>query len=146
MSPKVLSNSNDDLIAFISPLKRLAKVPRAKLGGVACFFIKNGAIISSGINHNPTGGPMEDEIDGKIVSRPEVIHAEIAAIATAKENGVDLTGSTLFLTMSPCINCAKEIAKTGISELCYLYEWWDKASLDLLKKHGIKVNKLKEEK
>lgn len=131
---------------FIAPLKRLAKVPKAKLGGVACLFIKNGAVISSGINHNPTGGPMEDEIDGKIITRPEVIHAEITAINAAKTNGIDLTGSVLLLTMSPCINCAKVIAKTGISELYYLYEWWDKASLDLLEEHGITVHKIEEKK
>jgi dCMP deaminase len=135
-----------ELKDFIAPLKRLAKVPEAKLGGVACFFIKNGSIIGSGINHNPTGGPMEDEVDGKPVSRPEVIHAEITAIQTAKKNGVNLTDSVLLLTMSPCINCAREIAKTGISELHYLYEWWDKASLDLLKEHGITVNKIEEKK
>lgn len=133
-----------ELKDFIAPLKRLAKVPEAKLGGVACFFIKNGSIIGSGINHNPTGGPMEDEINGKLVSRPEVIHAEITAIQTAKKNGIDLTDSMLLITMSPCINCAREIAKTGISELHYLYEWWDKASLDLLAENGIKI--VKEEK
>jgi dCMP deaminase len=129
---------------FIKPLKKLSKVPKARLGGVACFFIKNGAIISSGMNYNPTGGPMEEEIDGKLVTRPEVIHAEIAAIAAAKKNNVDLTGATLILTMSPCIACAGEISKTGISELYYLYEWWDKASLNLLREHGIKIMKIEE--
>ncbi|MCL1877000.1 deaminase [Candidatus Saccharibacteria bacterium] len=131
----------DDLIA---PLKKLAKVPKAQLGGVSCFFIKNGAIISSGINHNPTGAPMEDEIDGKLVTRPEVIHAEVSAIAVAAKNGVDLCGSTLLITMSPCIKCATEIAKTGISELYYLYEWWDKAALDMLRGNGVKVTRVKE--
>jgi dCMP deaminase len=146
----------EEIGIFIKPLKNLAKTVQAKLGGVACFFIKNGAIISSGINHNPTGGPLEDEIETvengktvrKIITRPEVVHAEITAIKAARQNGVDLTGSTLFLTMSPCIACAREIAKTGISDLCYLYEWWDKASLDLLRENGINTRQIaqKEEK
>ena len=129
---------------LIKPLKRMAKIPKAKLGGVACFFIKNEAIISSGINHNPTGGPMEDEIDGKFVARPEVLHAEITAIQSAKKNNVDLTGATLLLTMSPCIKCAKEILETGISELHYLYDWWDKAALEIIRDQGITIKKIKE--
>lgn len=135
--------NNQDLI---KPLKKLSKTSKAKLCDVGCFFVKNGAIISSGVNHNPTGEPMEDEVDGKLVSRPEVIHAEISAINSAKENNVDLTDSTLMITMSPCINCAKQIIKTGINELNYLYEWWDKAAIELLKENGIKVIQLKEKK
>ena len=131
---------------LIGPLKKLAKVPQAKLGGVACFFIKNGSIISSAINHNPTGGPMEEIVDGKLVALPEVLHAEVAAIQKAKENKVDLAGATLLATTAPCMKCACAVSKTKISELYYLYDWWDKATLDVLRKVGIKVKKLGEEK
>lgn len=130
---------------LLAPLRRLAKVSQAKLGGVGCFIVKNGAIVSSGINYNPTGEPMEQIVDGKLVSRPEVIHAEVAAIRAAEANAVDLSGTTILLNMSPCIKCAREITQSGISELCYLYEWWDKAALDILREGGIKVKKLKEE-
>lgn len=129
---------------FVAPLKKLVKVSQSELSNVACFFIKNGAIISSGINHNPAGGPMETEIDGKLVSLPEVVHAEIAAIEAAKKNKIDLTGSILLLNISPCIKCAKEVAKTGITDLYFLYEWWDKAALKFLVEHNIKVHKIKE--
>jgi len=131
---------------FVKPLKKLAKTSHARLSKVACFFIKNGAIISSGVNYNPTGEPMETEIDGKLVTQPEVIHAEIAAITAARENKVDLTNSTLFLTMSPCLSCARVIAKLHICELNYLYEWWDAAALDLLRENHIEIKQIKEEK
>lgn len=134
--------SYEDLLA---PLRRLAKVSQAKLGGVACFFVKNGAIVSSGINHNPSGEPMEDLVDGKWVSRPEVVHAEVAAIQAAAINHVDLKDTTMLINMSPCIKCAREIVKTDIREVRYLYEWWDKAGLDILREHGIDVKQLKEE-
>lgn len=134
-----------DYTYLIKPLKKLAKVPPAKLGGVACFLIKNGAIISSGINHNPTGGPMEDVIDGKLVTRPEVVHAEIAALSAAEANAIDVTGSILLLTMSPCLRCAKIIAATNVAEVSYLYDWWDKASFDVLHAAGIRTKKLQEE-
>jgi len=131
---------------LLPPLKKLAKVPQAKLGGVACFFVKNDAIISSGINYNPTGEPMEQMIDGKLVSRPEVVHAEITAIRAAADNNIDLTGATLLISMSPCIKCAREIAKTGINELKYIYEWWDKAALDILHQAGVNTEQIKEDK
>ncbi|MDR0980099.1 MAG: cytidine deaminase [Candidatus Nomurabacteria bacterium] len=139
---------------FIAPLKKMAKSVPAKLGGVACFIIKNGAIISSGVNHNPTGGPMEDEIEitengeklRKLITRPEVIHAEVATIQAAKTNQINLTDAIILLTMSPCINCAKAIAQTGVKELYYLYDWWDKAGLQLLQENDIKIVKIKESK
>ncbi len=127
------------------PLKKLAKVSQAKLAGVACFVVKNGAIVSSGINYNPTGEPMEQVVDGKLVSRPDVIHAEVAAIQAAVKNDVTLSGATLLINMSPCIKCANEIAKVGIREVAYLYEWWDKAGLDILRENGVTVKQLKEE-
>lgn len=136
-------NSNEDLLG---PLKKLAKTSKAQLGGVSCFIVKNGAIISSGINYNPTGEPMEDRIDGKLVSRPDVIHAEVAALQAAAANGVNLKDATLLLNMSPCIKCAQEIVKSDINEVNYLYEWWDKAALNILHDGGVTTKKLKEEK
>lgn len=136
-----MQTSND----LVAPLKKLAKVPQAELGGVACFILKNGAIVSSGINYNPTGAPMEYVVDGKLVTRPEVIHAEIAALHAAARSSIDLKNTTLMITMSPCIACARAITKTGISDVVYLYEWWDKAALDILRSAGITVNKLQKE-
>ncbi len=137
--------SSHSLHDLIKALKKLAKASQAKLGGVACFIIKNGAIVSSGINYNPTGEPMEDVTDGKLVSRPEVVHAEVAALRAASKNEVNIAGSTLLVTMSPCITCAKEIALTSVGEVVYLYDWWDKAALDILAHAGITTHKLKEE-
>lgn len=130
---------------FLAPLRRLAKASKAELGGVACFIVKNGAIVSSGINHNPTGGPMEELVDGKLVSRPEILHAEVASLKAAEANGIDLSGATMLLNMSPCIACARAVAATDIRSVYYLHDWWDKAALDILHKNGIEAKKLKEE-
>lgn len=127
---------------LVGPLKKLAKTSQAKLAGVACFIIKNGAIVSSGVNYNPTGEPMEALIDGKLVSRPEVVHAEIVTLQAATQNSIDLHGATFLITMSPCIKCAHEIAQTGIEELLYVYEWWDKAGLEILHQAGITTRKV----
>ena len=133
-----------ELHDYIGPLKKLAKVPQATLGGVACFIIQNGAIVSSGVNYNPTGESMEHVVDGKLVTRSDVIHAEIAALRATADNNVNIADATLLVTMSPCIACATEIAKTTIGEVVYLYEWWDKAALDILASAGIKTKQIKE--
>lgn len=130
--------------ALIAPLKKYAKASEAKLGGVACFIIKDGAIISSGLNHNPTGQPMEMVVDDKLVSRPEVVHAEVAALQAAANNQVDIDGATMMLTMSPCIQCAQAIAESDIASVHYLYDWWDAAALDILREHNIDVKKIEE--
>lgn len=135
-----------DIQDLVSPVKKLAKASKAQLGGVACFVVKNDTIVSSGVNYNPTGEPMECEVDGKLVSRSEVIHAEVAAFQAAANNGIDITDATLVLNMSPCIKCAQEIVNAGINEVCYVYEWWDKAALDVLHEAGIKTQKLEEKK
>lgn len=138
-----------EIVDFVKPLKRLARVAEKKygahLGAVACFFLKNGAVVSSGVNHATDGGAMEDFRDGKWVTRAEVVHAEVAAIAAARENGVDLRGAELLLTMSPCLACARELAKTGIVRLYYVNEWWDVAGLELLREAGVETIKLEED-
>lgn len=136
------SHSMEDLFA---PLRRLAKTSKAQLAGVACFIVKNGAIISSGVNYNPTGEAMESLVNGKLASRPEVIHAEVAALQAAERNAVDVRGATLVLNISPCIRCAHEIAQSGIADVCYLYDWWDAAANDILRASGVSVKKMKEQ-
>lgn len=135
-----------DYQIYIRPLKKLAKESQAELGGVGCFIVKNGSVISSGINHNPTGEPMEDIIDGKLVSRPEIVHAEVAAIQAADTNKISVEGAAMLLTMSPCIKCAHAITQTNIAKLYYLYDWWDAAAIEILQNNGIKVIKMKEAK
>ncbi len=130
---------------LLGSLRRLAKVSQAQLGGVACFITKNGAIVSSGINYNPTGEPMEQLVEGKLVSRPEIIHAEVAALQAAASNGIKLDGATMLLTMSPCIACAHAITRSEVREVRYVHAWWDKAGLDILHEDGVNVQQLKEE-
>lgn len=130
---------------FLAPLRRLAKASKAELGGVACFIVKNGAIVSSGINHNPTGESMEYTVDGKLVSRPEILHAEVASLKAAAANDIDLHNATMLLNMSPCIKCAREITATDIRRVYYLHDWWDKAALEILHGAGIQTKKLTEE-
>lgn len=90
-------------------------------------------------------------------TKPYVLHAEANAITKlAKSNNSSCSalpnnqteGSTLYITMSPCLDCAKLIIQSGIKRVVYKNEYWNdkKSGIDLLRKAGIEVVHYKEEK
>ncbi len=77
-------------------------------------------------------------------TKPEVLHAESNAIAKlAKSNNSGL-GADLFVTHSPCLDCAKLIYQSGIRRVYFNQNYRDDAGIEFLKKSGIQVEQLKE--
>ena len=76
---------------------------------------------------------------GEMTTKPEVLHAESNAIAKIARSTNSSQGSTLYVTLSPCFDCAKLIIQAGIVRVVYVEEYRKTDSLDLLKKAGIKV-------
>ena len=126
-------------IAQIAAERSYAK--RLKVG---CVIVKNPSIISFGWNGMPTGydNCCEMEVDGKLVTRPEVQHAELNAIAKLAENGYSSKDAAIFITHSPCIHCALLIQKCGISQVFYHELYRSREGLDFLERAGIKVTQL----
>ena len=126
-------------IAQIAAERSYAK--RLKVG---CVIVKNHSIISFGWNGMPTGydNCCEMEVDGKLVTRPEVQHAELNAIAKLAENGYSSKDAAIFITHSPCIHCALLIQKCGISQVFYHELYRSREGLDFLERAGIKVTQL----
>ena len=126
-------------IAQIAAERSYAK--RLKVG---CVIVKNNSIISFGWNGMPTGydNCCEMEVDGKLVTRPEVQHAELNAIAKLAENGYSSKDAAIFITHSPCIHCALLIQKCGISQVFYHELYRSREGLDFLERAGIKVTQL----
>ena len=119
---------------------------RTKVGAV---LVRDGRIISSGWNGQPAGLPnnCEDELpDGSLVTKNTVIHSEVNAIFFCAKNGIKTDGSTLYLTLSPCVTCALAIIQAGIKEVYYKEKYRDLNGVKLLKKNNIKVDQLKETK
>lgn len=75
-------------------------------------------------------------------TKEEVLHAESNAIAKCARSTNSSEGCTLYVTMSPCVNCAKTIIQSGIVAVYYLEPYKDSAGLDLLRSAGIEVHKL----
>ena len=70
-----------------------------------------------GYNGTPSGMDNQCEIDG--VTKPEVLHAESNAILKCAKDGSSTDGAALYITMSPCVNCAKLIIQAGVKEVYY---------------------------
>lgn len=113
-------------------------------------MVKGRQIISDGYNGMPTGFP-NDEVesindDGFHETNPLVLHAESNAILKcAKSGGVSSEGSTLYVTMSPCLQCCKLIIQAGIKKVYYRNAYRDISSLPVLAQAGIEVVQLSKE-
>jgi dCMP deaminase len=107
---------------------------------VGAILVKDKMIISDGYNGTPAGfeNVCEDE-NG--VTKPYVLHAEANAITKVAKSGNSSDGSTLYVTASPCIECAKLIIQAGIKRVVYHDEYRITDGLDLLRRAGIELVK-----
>jgi dCMP deaminase len=109
---------------------------------VGALIVKDKMIISDGYNGTPTGFPNVCEDDNN-VSLPYVLHAEANAITKIARSGNNSDGATLYVTDSPCIECAKLIIQSGIRRVVYDREYRLTDGVDLLRQAGIEVLHLK---
>ena len=105
---------------------------------VGALLVKDRMIISDGYNGTPSGfeNVCEDE-NG--VTKPYVLHAEANAITKVAKSGNNSKGATLYVTASPCVECAKLIIQAGITRVVYRDEYRLTDGVDLLRKAGIEV-------
>ena len=108
----------------------LSHCTRSKVGAI---LEKSGNVIGMGYNGAPTGmdNCCEDE-EGK--TKSSVLHAEMNCVIKAAKTGNAVEGSTLYITLSPCVDCSKYILQSGIKRVVYLEEYRDPSGIELLKK------------
>lgn len=118
-----------------------AKNSYCKRRQVGALLVKDKMIISDGYNGTPSGfeNVCEDE-NG--VTKPYVLHAEANAISKVAKSGNSSAGATLYITASPCIECAKLIIQAGITRVVYKDEYRLLDGVELLKRAGIEVEKV----
>ncbi len=105
---------------------------------VGALIVKNKMIISDGYNGTPSGfeNICEDE-NG--LTKPYVLHAEANAITKIARSNNCSDGATMYVTASPCIECAKLIIQAGIKRVVYSEKYRLEDGIDLLKRAGIEV-------
>ena len=105
---------------------------------VGALVVKNGMIISDGYNGTPSGFENVCEDDNN-VTKPYVLHAEANAITKLARSSNNSEGATIYITASPCIECAKLIIQAGIKRVVYGEKYRLTDGIDLLERAGIEV-------
>lgn len=138
--------SNKEISLYLNIAKEFSKLSKAdKLKVGACLVTKTGVILG-GVNGTPTGldNKCEDYTEDGLVTRPEVLHAEKNAILKAAREGVSVMESTMYLTHSPCVQCASMLIQAGVKKVYYRLSYRCDSGLKLLDKAGIEQKQILE--
>ena len=111
---------------------------RRKVGAI---LVKDQMIISDGYNGTPSGFENVCETEDN-VTKPYVLHAEANAITKLARSENNSDGATLYVTASPCIECAKLIIQAGIKRVVYGEKYRLEDGINLLKRANIEVEYL----
>jgi dCMP deaminase len=123
---------------------KLSKARRAQVGAV---LVTSHGVTLTGYNGTPTGRSNDCEYEvhdiGRLypdlVTKPEVIHAELNCIMKAAREGVSCIGATVYVTLSPCIQCSAMLVQAGVKRVVYKQQYRDDSGVELLKSCGILV-------
>lgn len=116
---------------------KLSKAIRKQTGAV--LVTENGVTLT-GYNGTPAGLDNDCEHwddNNSFVTKPEVIHAELNCLLKASREGVSVLNSTMYITLSPCVQCAAMMIQAGIKRVVYLEQYRCTKGLDLLEEAAI---------
>ena len=115
---------------------QLSKAERKKVG---CLIVKNGHIISDGYNGTPSGYDNKCEYETRFgyETKPEVLHAESNALMKLAKSTISSEDSTVYLTMSPCFDCAKLIIQAGVRRVVYGESYRNTTGINFLVKNAV---------
>ena len=105
---------------------------------VGALVVKNNMIISDGYNGTPSGFENVCE-DNNGITKPYVLHAEANAITKLARSNNNSEGATIYITASPCIECAILIIQAGIKRVVYGEKYRLTDGIELLERAGIEV-------
>lgn len=125
---------------------RLSKANRAKVGAV---LVTAHGVTLTGFNGTPAGTDNDCEIElyqpiGRkdLVTKPEVIHAELNCILKAAKEGISCVDSTIYVTLSPCISCSAMLIQAGVKKVYYKDLYRDQTGVKYLRNNGVDVIQL----
>ena len=142
--------------AYMKTAETFAHLSHARRLHVGAIIVKDDRIISIGYNGMPAGwdNNCEDEsvelysgYEGAIhrtvlKTKPEVLHAETNAIAKLAKSTESGLNASMFVTHSPCLDCAKLIYQSGINAVFYRNAYRSEDGIQFLRQSGVKVEQL----
>ena len=105
---------------------------------VGALIVKDKMIISDGYNGTPAGFENVCELEDG-TTKPYVLHAEANAITKIARSGNSSEGATIYVTTSPCIECAKLIIQSGIKRVVYSEKYRSEDGIALLERANVEV-------
>lgn len=127
---------DDMYMAFAIRAAEESHCPRTQVG---CAVVLESGVIAPGLNGHASGGPNDWEFSP--TGNPEVVHAELNALGKCLEEGLSAKGSSVFVTLSPCLDCAKLLVRSKVKRVVYLNEYRDTTGLEYLRKYNVEVDK-----
>ncbi len=140
--------------AYMKVAETFAELSSARRLHVGAIIVKNDRIISIGYNGMPSGwdNNCEDVITPSLPylqgdsptlkTKPEVLHAETNAIAKLAKSTESGDGASMFITHSPCLDCAKLIYQSGIKSVYYRNVYRSDDGVKFLEKCNVSVEKI----
>lgn len=133
----------DPLAYFRDITERTAQQSKCRTRAVGAVIVRDDRIIGTGFNSAPMGSKCEDcprcNAGERHLSRAICAHAEANAIATCARFGVGTAGATLYISCSPCAECAKLIVGAGIASVIAFETYPDKLGTQILVNAGITI-------
>lgn len=118
----------------------VAQMSHAQRSKVGAILVKDNNIMSFGYNGTPSGSNNCCEVDN--VTKPDVLHAESNAICKMAQSTNSSQGATLYVTLSPCFECAKLIIQSGIKRVVFKEKYRDTSSIIFLQDNNVKVEQI----
>ena len=127
----------------------LSKAVRAQVGAV---LVTSHGVTLTGYNGTPRGldnrceelKPQPFTHEPTLVTKPEVIHAELNCILKAAREGVSCIDSTVYVTLAPCVQCSAMMVQAGVRRLVYKTPYRDTSGLSLLEGSGVRIQQYSE--
>lgn len=113
-----------------------SKCPRKKVG--TCILLESG-LLATGINGFMPG--QEELWTDGVVSSPLPIHSELNALGKLLEQGVSAKDATVYVSLSPCLECSKLLVRAKVKRVVYKETYRDLSGIDYLTRYGVVVEK-----
>jgi len=129
---------------FMDVAVRTAELSYAKRTKVGSIAVKERRIILCGYNGTPPGddNSCEELVDGELVTKPAVLHAEENLIIFSSKYGISLNGAEMYSTHDPCLVCSRLIFGSGIRRVAYRYTYRDLSGIDFLKSRNVLIERI----
>lgn len=128
--------------AYMDIAERFAEVSECQRLKVGAIVVKNGSILAHGWNGTPSGFKTNvcELEDGS--TSPFVLHAEQNILVKMAKSTESIEGAELFCTHSPCPECSKLLAQSGVKKVYFKYEYRITDGIDILEELGVEVEKV----